>query len=50
MVALGMSNSDIAHALVISPRTVEAHLTRIFRKAGVRSRMALAAALTRAAP
>ncbi|MGI5413799.1 LuxR C-terminal-related transcriptional regulator [Streptomyces chartreusis] len=48
MVALGMSNNDIARALVVSPKTVEAHLTRIFRKAGVRSRVALVAALSNA--
>ncbi|WP_367319235.1 AAA family ATPase [Streptomyces sp. HUAS ZL42] len=45
MVTLGMSNSDIARALVVSPKTVEAHLTRIFRKVGVRSRVALVTAL-----
>ncbi|MFK0156714.1 ATP-binding protein [Streptomyces sp. NPDC090493] len=50
MVALGMSNNDIARLLVVSPKTVEAHLTRIFRKAGVRSRVALVAALPNAAP
>ncbi|MCF1592920.1 ATP-binding protein [Streptomyces muensis] len=50
MVSLGMSNNDIARALVVSPKTVEAHLTRIFRKAGVRSRVALVAALSHAGP
>ncbi|MET8981901.1 AAA family ATPase [Streptomyces sp. NPDC004539] len=45
MVALGLSNNDIARTLVVSPKTIEAHLTRIFRKAGVRSRAALAATL-----
>ncbi|MEU6224501.1 AAA family ATPase [Streptomyces sp. NPDC047042] len=50
MVALGMSNNDIARALVISPKTVEAHLTRIFRKAGVRSRVALATTLPHTCP
>ncbi|MEU1784567.1 LuxR C-terminal-related transcriptional regulator [Streptomyces sparsogenes] len=44
MVRLGMPNRDIADTLVISVKTVEAHLTRIFRKTGVRSRTALAAA------
>ncbi|MFJ6982006.1 MULTISPECIES: AAA family ATPase [unclassified Streptomyces] len=43
MVALGLSNNDIARSLVVSPKTVEAHLTRIYRKAGVRSRTGLAA-------
>ncbi|MFE3499331.1 AAA family ATPase [Kitasatospora sp. NPDC059160] len=46
MVALGLSNNDIGRALAVSPKTVEAHLTRIFRRAGVRSRIALAAALS----
>ncbi|MEU0413429.1 AAA family ATPase [Streptomyces griseorubiginosus] len=50
MVLLGLSNTDIARVLVISPKTVEAHLTRVFRKAGVRSRIALIAALSRAEP
>ncbi|MDT0547053.1 LuxR C-terminal-related transcriptional regulator [Streptomyces lonegramiae] len=44
MVRLGLPNRDIADTLVISVKTVEAHLTRIFRKTGVRSRTALAAA------
>ncbi|NEB06331.1 LuxR family transcriptional regulator [Streptomyces sp. SID13726] len=50
MVTLGMSNNDIARVLVVSPKTVEAHLTRIFRKAGVRSRVALVAALSHTGP
>ncbi|MFJ5138906.1 AAA family ATPase [Streptomyces sp. NPDC088707] len=50
MVALGMSNNDIARALVISSKTVEAHLTRIFRKVGVRTRTALVATLPKADP
>ncbi|MFJ5260165.1 AAA family ATPase [Streptomyces sp. NPDC088387] len=50
MVALGMSNNDIARTLVVSPKTVEAHLTRIFRKAGVRTRTALVAALPKGEP
>ncbi|MEU9789794.1 LuxR C-terminal-related transcriptional regulator [Streptomyces sparsogenes] len=49
MVRLGMPNRDIADTLVISVKTVEAHLTRIFRKTGVRSRTALAAAAAGAA-
>ncbi|MFI9105445.1 AAA family ATPase [Streptomyces fildesensis] len=50
MVALGMSNNDIARVLVVSPKTVEAHLTRIFRKVGVRSRGTLVAALSHIGP
>lgn len=50
MAALSMSNGDIARVLVVSPKTVEAHLTRTFRKAGVRSRVALVAALSQTSP
>mgnify|MGYP001352659067 CR=1 FL=1 len=39
----GLSNKEIAATLHMSVHTVEAHLTRIYRKRGVRSRAALAA-------
>jgi DNA-binding NarL/FixJ family response regulator len=45
MVAAGLSNRDIASSLFVSVKTVEAHLTRIFRKLGVSSRSALIGAL-----
>ncbi|MDX2545389.1 helix-turn-helix transcriptional regulator [Streptomyces sp. WI04-05B] len=48
LVSLGMSNNEIAGALFLSPKTVEGHLTRIFRKTGVRSRGALVATLAQA--
>jgi DNA-binding CsgD family transcriptional regulator len=50
MVALGLSNNDMARTLVISSKTVEAHLTRIFRKAGVRSRVGLVAVMSHPGP
>lgn len=39
--AEGLSNKEIAAAMHISVHTVEAHLTRIYRKLGIRSRAAL---------
>ena len=42
LVAVGHSNPDIAHELVISRRTAEHHVQHIYRKLGVRSRPALA--------
>ncbi|MFI0937495.1 LuxR C-terminal-related transcriptional regulator [Streptomyces sp. NPDC021020] len=45
-VATGSSNAEVAAALYVSVRTVEAHLTKIFRKLGMTSRNGLAAALT----
>jgi DNA-binding CsgD family transcriptional regulator len=38
----GLSNVQIAFRLHVTPKTVEAHLTRIYRKLGVRSRSGLA--------
>jgi DNA-binding CsgD family transcriptional regulator len=43
LVVAGSSNAEVAAALFISPRTVEHHLHRIYRKVGVRSRAQLAA-------
>ncbi len=45
LVCRGLTNADIAGLLFISAKTVEAHLTHIFRKTGVRSRTALAGAM-----
>jgi DNA-binding NarL/FixJ family response regulator/tetratricopeptide (TPR) repeat protein len=47
LVAEGYSNRQIAAALVVSERTVEAHLRNIFTKFEVSSRTALVAALAR---
>jgi len=44
LVARGMSNHDIAAALVLSPKTVEHHVTSALRKRGMRSRTELAVA------
>lgn len=40
-VAKGQSNADVAAALFISRKTVEMHLTRVYRKLGVRTRAGL---------
>jgi DNA-binding CsgD family transcriptional regulator len=40
-VGRGMSNNEAASALFVSRKTVEAHLTRVYRKLGVRSRSEL---------
>jgi len=42
MIANGSTNREIAEALTISPKTIEAHLSHIYRKASVRSRSQLA--------
>ncbi|GAA4915693.1 AAA ATPase-like protein [Actinomycetospora succinea] len=46
-IADGQSNVEVAAALFVSRKTVEAHLTRIYRKLGVRSRTELATEFTR---
>lgn len=43
LVAAGLSNDEVATQLVISRRTVESNLTRIYRKVNVRGRAELAA-------
>jgi DNA-binding CsgD family transcriptional regulator/tetratricopeptide (TPR) repeat protein len=42
MAALGHNNIEVAAALFVSRKTVEAHLTRVYRKLGIRSRTQLA--------
>jgi DNA-binding CsgD family transcriptional regulator len=42
LVAHGLTNEEIAERLTLRPKTVEWHLTRIYRKLGVRSRTELA--------
>ena len=46
-VAEGLSNVEVSASLFVSRKTVEAHLTRVYRKLGVRSRTELAAEFTR---
>lgn len=43
LVAAGMSNREIANTLYMSTRSVESHLTKVYRELGVRSRAQLAA-------
>lgn len=45
LAAQGLSNKDIGQRLQLSPRTVSAHLYRIFPKLGITSRAAIAQAL-----
>jgi DNA-binding CsgD family transcriptional regulator len=44
-VAAGMTNADAAHRLFISERTVEFHLSSVFRKLEIQRRHELAAVL-----
>ena len=45
MAARGMTNRDIAQALFVTPRTVEMHLSNVFRKLDIRSRTQIAGRL-----
>jgi DNA-binding CsgD family transcriptional regulator len=47
LAASGMSNPEIAAAVFVSRKTVEANLSKTYRKLGVRSRVELAARLAR---
>ena len=43
LVATGLSNAEIAQRLVVSPRTVDHHVSAILQKIGVRTRRDAAA-------
>lgn len=43
LISLGRTNKEVAAALFVSVSTVEAHLTRLYRKLGIRSRTELSA-------
>jgi DNA-binding CsgD family transcriptional regulator len=45
LAAEGHANRDIAQALYVTPRTVEGHLTNVYRKLGISTRNELAGAL-----
>lgn len=49
LVIKGLTNRQVARHLFLSEKTVEAHLSRAYRKAGVRSRTQLTACLSGAA-
>jgi DNA-binding NarL/FixJ family response regulator len=45
LVVSGRKNREVAHELFLTVATVEAHLTRIYRKLDIRSRSELARAV-----
>jgi DNA-binding CsgD family transcriptional regulator len=50
MAATGLVNREIAQALFVTEKTIEAHLHRVFRKLGIRSRRQLPTLLAEAHP
>ena len=50
LAASGHTNRQVAQALFVSPKTVEANLARIYRKLGISSRAELGVAVARAQP
>jgi DNA-binding NarL/FixJ family response regulator len=43
LAAKGLTNRQVAAALHLSPKTVDANLSRVYRKLGIRSRAELGA-------
>ena len=50
LVALGRRNEEVATQLGLSPKTVEWHLSRLYRKLGVRSRTELSVLVLKGNP
>ena len=50
LVGQGMTNREVAAALFVSPKTVEHHLSNVYRKRGLRSRSELARAIATEPP
>jgi DNA-binding CsgD family transcriptional regulator len=50
LAAAGRTNREVAQALFLSPKTVEANLSRIYRKLGIRSRAELGARMAGPGP
>ncbi|MGW8761278.1 response regulator transcription factor [Streptomyces sp. NPDC055815] len=47
LVAEGLTNQAVADRLCLSPRTVESHVARVYRKTGVETRAGLASLVVR---
>ena len=46
MAAEGMTNREIAQSLFVTQKTIEAHLSSVYRKLDIRSRVQLVRALS----